>query len=130
MEFKEIVSTDQLTGTPLRKKPLSSVEQRQWVKRFHKSGMSRRAFCLAHGLKLPTFLYWLKKAKVSAMQGQGVGHSTLTPPSSDTRLSRAVSPQGVCQFEFPNGVVLRVAHRLDKAFLCDCVEVALQCNFT
>ncbi len=127
MEFKEIVSTDQLTGTTLRKKPLSSAEQIRWVKRFHASGTSRRAFCLAHGLKPPTFLYWLKKAKASVRQG--VGHSTL-PPSSDTRLSRSVLSQGACQFEFPNGVVLRVASRLDKAFLCDCVEVALQCNFT
>jgi hypothetical protein len=42
----------------------SDEAKRSYLKRYHKSGLSQRAFCEREGLKLPTFSSWLRRESI------------------------------------------------------------------
>lgn len=88
----------------------------QWcalVGAFAKSGTSRRAFCVQHGVALSTFDWWRKRLGAQPPAG-GLGRNTealfveLTAPGELATASKRVAPVWDVEWDLGAGVVLRL----------------------
>jgi len=74
-----------------------------------KSGISKKAYCEAHGLGYHTFLYWV--AKINPAADSPGSFSELALPTNSLSSSAGI------EIEYPNGTRIRLQGDFTAAFL-------------
>jgi len=82
-------------------KQRTPAEREQWLQAYEQSGMSRKAFCEAHGLNLTTFHGWFKKRER--------GTALAGPCFAEVVLATREVP--AIELVYPNGVRVGVQPR-------------------
>lgn len=52
------------------------------VEQWHQSGMSQKQFSAEHNIKLPTFMYWVKKYRMNKQDDPGFARVECIPPTN------------------------------------------------
>jgi hypothetical protein len=79
------------------------------LERFARSGLSRKAYCEAHGLSFHVLGYWVKRLQEKEDCG---GFAEL-----HLRMDRCSVEGGLIELEYPNGVRVRIGSGMSAAYV-------------
>ncbi len=90
--------------------------RRQLVARYHRSGLTQRAFCEQAGLPLSTLQWWLVKARREGARDTPVTFAEVTRPDA-ARPDRGVGAAWAVEILTRTGVTVRLREPLAPAAL-------------
>lgn len=100
----------------------------EWAQRlaaFECSGLSRRAWCKAQGVNVNTLDYWSRRLRAASATPSGP--PALVPIMVRTGASTPSATLGLLEFEWPNGLRLRVPSSANSVALVALVRALSPC---
>lgn len=92
----------------------SAREQRRWLDRHERSGLSQRDFCARHGLALSTFTYWKRRERAAGAK-QAISFVEVPRPVGEAQALRMTDAAVV--IELPGGVRIELPQATEPKWL-------------
>ena len=94
------------------------------IKKWRRSGLSKRVFCSKEQISLHTFNYWIDKER-GVLPSSGFIEVTASCSSQESSKDKEIpnakvvlrDREGLLEISFPQGAILRLSHSMNQADL-------------